>query len=99
MGDLRNIRRKIDAIDDSILRLLAKRRAASLLALRIKARRGALPRDARREKKLMMRVGKSAKALKLDPRVVADIFRAILKDSVSFQRRNLSAARPRDQAR
>jgi len=83
---LDEIRTNITRIDDEILKLLAERRALSLMVARSKVGTSKPVRDAQREEILLQRLVQEGKQVhNIDPTYVLRIFHAIIEDSILVQ--------------
>jgi chorismate mutase/prephenate dehydratase len=87
--DLSSIRTGIDEIDTEILELLARRRAHSLRAARLKGEDDAPSRDPLREENVIADRISSGLAHGLDSGVINSLWREIVDDSVRVQREHL----------
>ncbi len=84
-GALEAVRATIDALDDRILDALAERHRVVREVLRGKLESSSEIRDPDREARLLERLRGRAREEGLDPYVVENLFREILRDSVRFQ--------------
>ena len=91
-AELGEARASIDALDEELLELRARRARLALRAARVKAESGRGVQDPGREEALLDRRRELAEHLRLDPDSVTDVFEAILRFSRGEQRRWLSAA-------
>ena len=76
--ELTAIRARIDALDDELVLLLARRAAAAKAAMDLKAAAGQPVFDAAREAEMLTTVRAKARALQLDEDRVAEVFRAVV---------------------
>jgi len=83
--DLKTFRERINAIDDTILDLLAQRRGLVREVVRLKDREKILIRDAQREEELLTRLIAKGREVGLDAHCVTKIFHEIIDDSVRSQ--------------
>jgi chorismate mutase/prephenate dehydratase len=81
------VRARVDALDDALLKTLAKRRKAVVELIREKAAADRPVRDLRREEKLLARVIRTGRAEGLDSDFVRRVYEEILDDSVRAQER------------
>jgi chorismate mutase len=84
---LDRIRAGIDAVDDGLVELLARRRKLVLGLAKIKKALDIPIYDAKREKALLVRVSKWGDRHGLDKKFVADVFRRVIANSKRVQRR------------
>jgi prephenate dehydrogenase len=84
--ELRETREHIDAVDEEIVRLLARRTQLAQRAAHAKARLGAAVLDAARESEAIATRRRWAAENKLDPEGVADVFQSIMTMSRRAQR-------------
>ncbi len=84
--ELRETREHIDAVDEEIVRLLARRTQLAQRAAHAKAKLGAPVLDAGRETEAMGTRRRWAAENKVDPESVADVFQAIMTMSRRAQR-------------
>ena len=85
MEDIRNLRKKIDEVDEEILLALGERTKLCATIGLIKKRQGLPIRDRDREKELHTRILKRAASLKLDTNHVEAIYRHIVEMCTSVQ--------------
>ncbi len=85
---LRDIRERIDTLDQELLRMLAQRIELAMRAVRAKASVGRGVRDPRREDQLLAARRESAESFGLDPDATAEIFRSIMNLSRAHQARD-----------
>jgi chorismate mutase len=83
------IRRRIDRVDEKVVRLLARRAALVDELTPLKAR----PADPRREREVLRRIRLHASSAGADPCPIAAVYRMILKKSRKRQRRRHSQPR------
>lgn len=83
---LQTLRSEIDAIDEQIIHLLAKRFAATRQVGQLKARHALPPVDAERESAQQLRYQRLALANGLDPALVTGLFRDVIADVVRQHR-------------
>jgi chorismate mutase / prephenate dehydratase len=83
--DLEQIRAEITALDETLLQLLASRRALTLNVAKSKAQQIRPVRDQQREQELLIRLIKAGKVLGLDAHYVTSVFQTIIEDSVLNQ--------------
>ncbi len=79
-------REQIDALDRTIVGLLAQRAQLATRAARVKAAQGRAVQDPAREQELLARRRALAADAALDPEAMADVFEAILRFSRNAQR-------------
>lgn len=82
---LEETRRKIDAIDNQILSLLAKRFRLAVQIKKIKNKFGIRIEDPAREKEVLDKVVIKAKHLHIDSNFVVKLFKAIINESKTVQ--------------
>lgn len=82
---LRDIRERIDTLDQELLRMLTQRIELAMRAVRAKASVGRGVRDPRREDQLLAARREEAAAVGLDPDATAEIFRSIMNLSRAHQ--------------
>ena len=83
--DLSSFRDKINALDDDILQLLARRRELVQGVIQFKERENLILRDAQREEQLLARLIRKGREQGLDAHSVTKIFHEIIDDSVRAQ--------------
>ncbi len=91
--DLKQFREGINAIDDQILDLLARRRTLVASVVELKEREDLQLRDAHREEQLLGRLIANGRKLGLDAHAVTKIFHEIIDDSVRSQQLFLQRTR------
>ncbi len=91
--DLKKFRDGINAIDDQILDLLARRRKLVASVAELKERQDLQLRDAHREEQLLARLIATGRGLGLDAHAVTKIFHEIIDDSVRSQQLFLQRSR------
>ncbi|MHB0955171.1 MAG: bifunctional 3-deoxy-7-phosphoheptulonate synthase/chorismate mutase [Pirellulaceae bacterium] len=91
--DLKKFRDGINAIDDQILDLLARRRKLVASVAELKERQDLQLRDAHREEQLLARLIANGRKLGLDAHAVTKIFHEIIDDSVRSQQLFLQRSR------
>jgi prephenate dehydrogenase len=96
--ELGEVRAGIDALDQELVELLARRSRFALRAARAKAGGGRAVQDPTREEALLERRRELAREHGLDPGAVTDVFEAILRFSRSTQRRYLDSGAPGGEA-
>lgn len=84
---MKEIREKINRIDEQILKLLSERRELSIEIVKLKNEGKTSIRDKAREKELLTRVIEAGKKFGLDSHYVSKIFNEIINDSVNLQNR------------
>lgn len=84
---MREIREKINSIDDQILRLLADRRKLSVEIIKLKNQEKSSIRDKDREKELLTRLLEIGKEYGLDTHFITKVFQEIISDSIKIQNR------------
>lgn len=82
---MKEIREKINNIDDKILQLLADRRKLSIEIIKLKNEEKSSIRDKEREKQLLTRLLETGRAFGLDTHYVSKIFQEVINDSVRIQ--------------
>lgn len=84
---MKEIRSKINSIDESILKLLAERRKLSLEIIKAKNEDNAFIRDRGREKELLSHLVEEGRNFGLDTHYISKIFYEIINDSIKLQNR------------
>ncbi|RLI05915.1 hypothetical protein DRO26_00720 [Candidatus Bathyarchaeota archaeon] len=84
--ELSQIRRKIDDIDEKIVRLLVERFKLVAEVFRIKQKQGLPIVDVKRENQILTRVGTFAEKEGIKKEFMEEIFRKILDSSVKFEK-------------
>ena len=84
---MKEIREKINSIDDQMLKLLAERRELSVEIIKLKNEDKSSIRDREREKKLLTRLIEAGREYGLDTHYVSKIFQEIISDSIRIQNR------------
>jgi len=74
-------RKKVDIIDQKLIRLLAERFNITREIISLKKKNGLAVKDGSREEAILKEVAKLAKKMKIDPEFVVNIFKQILKES------------------
>lgn len=82
---MKEVREKVNRIDEQILKLLAERRELSLKIVKLKNEEKSFIRDRVREKELLTRVIERGREIGLDSHYVSKIFYEIIGDSVKLQ--------------
>ena len=82
---MQEIRKKINSIDDKMLKLLSERRQLSVEIIKLKNEEKSLIRDRDREKQLLTRLIETGKEYGLDSHYVSKIFHEIISDSIHLQ--------------
>jgi chorismate mutase len=85
MSELKQLRQKIDALDDQILQLLAQRAKVCRGIGAAKKQQGAPIRDVDRENEVYQRVKAKAASLGLDSMQVEQVYREIVNMCSSVQ--------------
>ncbi len=78
MGDLENLREKVDAVDDQILHDIVLRVKICRAIGEVKKQQGKAVHDISRENEVFSRVRERAELLKLDPDRIEQIYREIV---------------------
>ena len=84
---INEIRKDIDAIDDSIVNLLARREALAREIGRFKKEKRTPVRVAEREEEIIARLRKKAEENGVDQELVGSLFRMIMKNSKRLQQK------------
>jgi chorismate mutase/prephenate dehydratase len=84
---MKEIRDKINSIDDKMLQLLAERRELSVEIIKLKNEDKSAIRDRDREKQLLTRLIEAGRNYGLDTHYVSKIFQEIISDSIRIQNR------------
>jgi chorismate mutase/prephenate dehydratase len=82
---MQEIRKKINAIDEQLLKILSERRKLSLEIVKLKNQDKSSIRDKTREKELLIKLIETGKEYGLDSHYVSKIFYEIIDDSVKLQ--------------
>ena len=82
---MKEIRAKINSIDDKMLKLLAERRQLSVEIIKLKNEEKSSIRDRDREKQLLTRLVETGREYGLDTHYVSKIFQEIISDSIRIQ--------------
>ena len=82
---MKEVREKVNHIDEQILKLLAERRELSIKIVKLKNKEKSFIRDLEREKELLTRLIERGREIGLDAHYVSKIFYEIIGDSVKLQ--------------
>jgi chorismate mutase / prephenate dehydratase len=82
---MKEIRDKINNLDDEIIRLLADRRKLSLEIIKLKNLEKSSIRDKQREKELLLHIIEAGKKYGLEEDYLAKVFDVIINDSIILQ--------------
>jgi chorismate mutase/prephenate dehydratase len=82
---MKEIREKINSIDDRMLKLLAERRELSVEIIKFKNEEKSSIRDKEREKQVLTRLLEVGREYGLDTHYVTKIFQEIINDSIKIQ--------------
>jgi len=82
---MKEIREKINSIDDQILKLLADRRQLSIEIIKLKNQEKSSIRDKDREKQLLTRLIEAGREYGLDNHFITKVFYEIINDSILIQ--------------
>lgn len=82
---MKEVRAKVNQIDEQILKLLADRRELSIKIVKLKNKEKSFIRDLEREKELLSRLIERGREIGLDSHYVSKIFQEIIGDSVKLQ--------------
>ncbi len=82
---MKEIRDKINSIDDRILKLLSDRRQLSIEIIRLKNQESSSIRDKVREKQLLTRLIEAGRKYGLDNHFITKVFYEIINDSIKIQ--------------
>jgi chorismate mutase/prephenate dehydratase len=82
---MKEIREKINSIDDRMLKLLAERRQLSVEIIKFKNEEKSSIRDKEREKQVLTRLLEVGREYGLDTHYVTKIFQEIINDSIKIQ--------------
>jgi chorismate mutase-like protein len=88
--DLGGFREKIDAVDKSLLKGIAKRMRVSSQIGSFKKKKGLALRDSKREAQLISDRSALARRLGLNPAFTERLFREILRESLRVQKKSPS---------
>lgn len=83
---LKTLRKKIDRVDATIIRMLAERRKLAREVGRLKARAKMVVKDPARERAILKHYRAESKRHKLDPLFVHQLFRHIIRYSRKVQK-------------
>ncbi len=83
---LKSLRKKIDRVDATIIRMLAERRKLSLTVGKLKARTKMVVKDPARERAMLKFYRSQSKRFRLDPEFVHQLFRHIIRYSRRVQK-------------
>jgi chorismate mutase len=95
--EIEAVRKRIDAIDEQIMKLLSERVEISKEAGKLKRRYGRPVLDQKRESEVYAKTGERARRLKIDPEGSISVFERIVKMCRSSQEDANDAGRPQDQ--
>lgn len=84
---MKEIREKINSIDDQVLKLLADRRQLSIEIIKLKNEERSSIRDRDREKQLLTRLIEAGREYGLDTHFITKVFHEIINDSIKIQNR------------
>lgn len=87
--DISILRTQIDAIDDALISLIKKRLRAVEAIAEIKKHENKPIKDEKREKEIMTRLKKLAKELKIDQKVIEDIYKILINESTKIQKKHM----------
>src|SRR3990172_12092542 len=93
---MKEVREKVNQIDEQILKLLAERRELSVKVVKLKNEQKAFIRDKVREKELLTRLIERGREIGLDSHYVYKIFYEIVSDSVKLQNQFVQAEEIKD---
>ena len=82
---MKEVREKVNHIDEQILKLLAERRELSLQIVKLKNEDKSFIRDRVREKELLTRLVERGREIGLDSHYISKIFNEVISDSVRLQ--------------
>jgi len=82
---MKEVREKVNQIDEQLLKLLAERRELSLQIVKLKNEEKSFIRDRVREKELLTRLVERGREIGLDSHYISKIFNEIISDSVKLQ--------------
>lgn len=85
--DLDTLRKKIDSIDEKLLKTLKKRMDVSLEIGRIKNISKDSIEDKKRESEILARLKEKAKRMNVSEKLIVDLFTRILKESRNVQKK------------
>lgn len=83
---LKSLRKKIDKVDATIIRMLAERRKLSRNVGKLKSRLKIVVKDPSRERAMLKLYRAQSKRFRLDPEFVHQLFRAIIRYSRKVQK-------------
>jgi chorismate mutase / prephenate dehydratase len=84
---MKELRERINAVDNNLLKLLAERRELSIEVIKLKNQKGAGIRDKEREKQLLNKLFEAGKEYGLEASYISKVFQEIIQDSVRIQNR------------
>ena len=87
MEELNDHRRKIDTLDEQMLRLLEKRLTIVKEIANLKTRENLPIRDTKRETAILDSIAIKAEKLGLDPKIAKQFFRSIIELSVEVEQK------------
>ncbi|MBS4035619.1 MAG: bifunctional 3-deoxy-7-phosphoheptulonate synthase/chorismate mutase [Ignavibacterium sp.] len=82
---MKELRDRINQLDESLLKLLSERRTLSMDIIREKEKHEYNIRDKEREKDILSRIVETGKKLGLDTHYISKIFQDIIDDSINLQ--------------
>ena len=84
---MKEIRRKIDAVDSKILPLMIKRSFLVNKALQLKTKKSEIV-DVKRIKQITKKISDQSKKLGADPKLISNIWISMIKNFIDFEKRN-----------
>ena len=84
---MKEIRRKIDAVDSKILPLMIKRSFLVNKALQLKTKKSEIV-DVKRIKQITKKISDQSKTLGADPKLISNIWISMIKNFIDFEKRN-----------
>ena len=88
--NIKEVRKRIDGIDQKILKLISERFALLPHVIKYKIDNNLPIQDIKREKEILQNRIKEAKYLKINPKFVQDIFKNIMVEARKIQKVNLN---------
>jgi isochorismate pyruvate lyase len=94
ISDMATLRNHIDAVDEQLITLLARRHALIAQAARIKERIGLPARIDDRVEEVVANAGRHAASRGLDPALIQNIWRQLVEAAIAQEDRFLNGDRP-----
>tara|TARA_Y100001970_G_C13916524_1_gene691273 strand:+ start:352 stop:633 length:282 start_codon:yes stop_codon:yes gene_type:complete len=84
---LRKVRRKIDFVDNKLLKLIKKRTILVNQVIKIKNNKRQIV-DNKRINKILKNIKRKSLKIKIDPKITNQIWSSMIKSYISYERRN-----------